>query len=69
MCFFIVSKYYSPGPADLLFGNQPMGLKGLPVVFDSGSSYTYFATRAYEAFIYAVSNIKNMFLILSKFYS
>ncbi|XXG60682.1 hypothetical protein AAC387_Pa04g2526 [Persea americana] len=47
-------KYYSPGPANLLFGNQPMGLKGLPVVFDSGSSYTYFATRAYEAFIYAV---------------
>ncbi|RWR90256.1 aspartic proteinase Asp1-like protein [Cinnamomum micranthum f. kanehirae] len=46
-------KYYSPGSANLLFGNQPMDLKGLQVVFDSGSSYTYFVTQAYEAFIYA----------------
>lgn len=62
---FLFSKYYSPGPANLLFGKQPIGVKGLPFIFDSGSSYTYFASQDYKAFIDAVSETReNMILIL-----
>lgn len=46
--------HYSPGPVNLFFDKQPLGVRGLPVIFDSGSSYTYFASQAYKAFISAV---------------
>ncbi|GAB4855724.1 hypothetical protein Ancab_024368 [Ancistrocladus abbreviatus] len=45
------SKYYSPGPAELFFGGKMIGIKNLLVIFDSGSSYTYFASQPYEALI------------------
>ncbi|KAK6277306.1 hypothetical protein POUND7_017629 [Theobroma cacao] len=44
-----VAKYYLSSPAELLFGGKPTGIKDLKIVFDSGSSYTYFCLRVYEA--------------------
>ncbi|KAH6759206.1 Eukaryotic aspartyl protease family protein [Perilla frutescens var. frutescens] len=45
------SKYYSLGPANLQFGGQATNIKGLPIVFDSGSTYTYFSSQAYNALV------------------
>lgn len=45
-CF---SKHYAAGPAALLYNNKPIGVNGLQVFFDSGSSYTYFNPKAYQA--------------------
>ncbi|KAH9668599.1 peptidase A1 domain-containing protein [Citrus sinensis] len=42
------TKYYSPGVAELFFGGETTGLKNLPVVFDSGSSYTYLNRVTYQ---------------------
>uniref|UniRef100_A0A5B6ZDA5 Aspartic proteinase Asp1 n=1 Tax=Davidia involucrata TaxID=16924 RepID=A0A5B6ZDA5_DAVIN len=41
-------KHHSSGPAELLYGGQAIGVKGLPVVFDSGSTYSYFNSQAYK---------------------
>ncbi|XVE95512.1 hypothetical protein REPUB_Repub02eG0103800 [Reevesia pubescens] len=43
------SKNYLSSPAELLFGGKPTGIKDLKIVFDSGSSYTYFCFQVYEA--------------------
>ncbi|XWS25112.1 hypothetical protein CRYUN_Cryun27aG0042800 [Craigia yunnanensis] len=43
------SKHYLSSPAELLYGGKPTGIKDLKVVFDSGSSYTYFCFQVYEA--------------------
>ncbi|XP_034888990.1 aspartic proteinase Asp1 [Populus alba] len=40
---------YSSGPAELLFGGKPTGIKGLQLIFDSGSSYTYFNAQVYQS--------------------
>ncbi|KAJ7957066.1 Aspartic proteinase Asp1 [Quillaja saponaria] len=48
------SKHYSPGTAELIFGGKATGVNNLLVVFDSGSSYTYFNSKAYQALIYLV---------------
>ncbi|KAL8110281.1 hypothetical protein AgCh_026124 [Apium graveolens] len=32
---------------------QPIGVEGLPVIFDSGTTYTYFSSRDYEALLSA----------------
>ncbi|XP_073125978.1 aspartic proteinase Asp1-like isoform X2 [Henckelia pumila] len=45
------SKYYSLGLADLQFGGQASPIKGLQTVFDSGSTYTYFSSQAYNALV------------------
>lgn len=45
------SKHYSPGLAQLIFGQKATGVKNLLVVFDSGSSYTYLASQAYQTLI------------------
>ncbi|XP_043718857.1 aspartic proteinase Asp1-like isoform X2 [Telopea speciosissima] len=47
-------KHYSPGPADLSYGGKPTGITGLRTIFDSGSSYTYFNSMAYQALITVV---------------
>ncbi|KAI9113301.1 hypothetical protein K1719_015826 [Acacia pycnantha] len=44
-------KHYVSGPADLLFNAKPTSVKGLQVIFDSGSSYTYFNSNAYQAIL------------------
>lgn len=47
-------KHYSSGPAELSYGSKSTGVKGLHVIFDSGSSYTYFNLQAYQALISSV---------------
>lgn len=46
---FLFRKHYSSGPAELLFDGKPSGMKGLELIFDSGSSYTYFSAQLYQA--------------------
>ncbi|KAK9096087.1 hypothetical protein Sjap_021584 [Stephania japonica] len=46
-----IDKHYSPGPAELFYGKQSTGVKSLPIIFDSGSSYTYFNRLAYQVFL------------------
>ncbi|XP_022875893.1 aspartic proteinase Asp1-like [Olea europaea var. sylvestris] len=45
------TKHYSLGPADLQFGGQATNIKGLPIVLDSGSTYSYFSSQAYSALV------------------
>ncbi|KAF3447004.1 hypothetical protein FNV43_RR12184 [Rhamnella rubrinervis] len=52
-------KYYSSGPAELFFGGKRTGVKGLDMVFDSGSSYTYFNSQAYGTIVNLVKNDLN----------
>lgn len=40
---------YSSGPAELLFGGKPTGIRALQLIFDSGSSYTYFNAQVYKS--------------------
>ncbi|XVF64531.1 hypothetical protein PTKIN_Ptkin09bG0176500 [Pterospermum kingtungense] len=42
------NKYYSSGPAELLFGGRPTGVKGLNVIFDTGATYTYLSSKVYQ---------------------
>lgn len=44
-------NHYSSGPAELVFNGKSTGVKGLSLVFDSGSSYTYFNSQAYKAVV------------------
>ncbi|XP_027148440.1 aspartic proteinase Asp1-like [Coffea eugenioides] len=46
-----LEKHYSVGPADLFFGGQASGVKGQSIVFDSGSTYNYFNSQAYNAVV------------------
>lgn len=52
-------NYYSPGKAGFFFNKQSLRIKEEPVVFDSGSSYTYFTNKPYEAFLTAVKHPVN----------
>ncbi|CAL5206624.1 unnamed protein product [Lathyrus oleraceus] len=49
-------KHYSLGPAELLFNGKLTTVKGLELIFDSGSSYTYFNSKAYHAIVDLVNN-------------
>ena len=42
-------NHYSSGPAEVYFGGKAAGIKGLTLVFDSGSSYTYFTSQVYDS--------------------
>ncbi|PKI72667.1 hypothetical protein CRG98_007044 [Punica granatum] len=42
------SKHYSPGIAELTFAGKPTRSRNLLILFDSGSSYTYLSSQAYE---------------------
>ncbi|WOG98559.1 hypothetical protein DCAR_0417903 [Daucus carota subsp. sativus] len=44
-------KHYTPGFAELILNGRSSGLKNLLVVFDSGSSYTYFNTQTYQTLL------------------
>ncbi|KAJ9166681.1 hypothetical protein P3X46_021391 [Hevea brasiliensis] len=44
-----LDKHYTSGPAELLFGGKSTGIKGLELIFDSGSSYTYFSAQIYQS--------------------
>ncbi|KAG9458947.1 hypothetical protein H6P81_003455 [Aristolochia fimbriata] len=45
----------SPGPANLILERSSNVIKDLTVVFDSGSSYTYFSDRAYKPVVSTVT--------------
>ncbi|CAL4911342.1 unnamed protein product [Urochloa decumbens] len=47
-------NYYSPGSASLYFGGRSLGVRPMEVVFDSGSSFTYFAAQPYQALVTAL---------------
>ncbi|KAK4789256.1 hypothetical protein SAY86_020575 [Trapa natans] len=47
----LLAKHYASGPAELLNRQKPGNVKGLQVIFDSGSSYTYFNSKAYGAIL------------------
>ncbi|XP_042509346.1 aspartic proteinase Asp1-like [Macadamia integrifolia] len=50
-----LNKHYSPGSsAELSYKGKPSSVTGLQTAFDSGSSYTYFTSMAYETLISAV---------------
>ncbi|XP_051124079.1 aspartic proteinase Asp1-like isoform X2 [Andrographis paniculata] len=54
------SKYYTLGTADLQFGGQTTNAKGLSIIFDSGSTYTYFSSQAYKTVVSLVKgNLNN----------
>ncbi|KAL5820149.1 hypothetical protein ACOSQ4_023991 [Xanthoceras sorbifolium] len=48
------TKHYSPGFAELFFGGKSTGLKNLLTIFDSGSSYTYLNSQAYQALTFMI---------------
>jgi len=54
----VFRKHYSPGFAELTFGRKTTGVENLVVVFDSGSSYTYFSSQAYYTLISLVRIVK-----------
>ncbi|KAH6765499.1 Eukaryotic aspartyl protease family protein [Perilla frutescens var. hirtella] len=45
------TKHYAAGSAELRFGGKSTGFKNLDVIFDSGSSYTYFSSQIYHALL------------------
>ncbi|RZC06963.1 Aspartic proteinase Asp1 isoform C [Glycine soja] len=45
------TQHYKTGPADLFFDRKPTSVKGLQLIFDSGSSYTYFNSKAHKALV------------------
>uniref|UniRef100_A0A0D9XPU9 Aspartic proteinase Asp1 n=1 Tax=Leersia perrieri TaxID=77586 RepID=A0A0D9XPU9_9ORYZ len=47
-------NYYSPGTASLYFDRRSLGGKPMEVVFDSGSTYTYFTAQPYQATVSAI---------------
>ncbi|CAN4101926.1 unnamed protein product [Withania somnifera] len=47
-------QHYSLGPADLLFGGQVTGIKNLPIILDSGSTFTYFNSEAYKTLLSSI---------------
>ncbi|XP_021806568.1 aspartic proteinase Asp1-like [Prunus avium] len=51
-----MENHYSSGPAELVFNGKSTSVKGLYLVFDSGSSYTYFNSQAYTAVVNLVRN-------------
>lgn len=59
---FHVSKHYSPGLGELVFNGKSTEVRNLRVLFDSGSSYTYLNSQAYQALLYMVLIFIHLFL-------
>nr|GEY17752.1 aspartic proteinase Asp1-like [Tanacetum cinerariifolium] len=51
-----IEEHYSLGTAELYVGGTTTGMKDLPIVFDSGSTYTYLSPKPYEALISMLTN-------------
>ncbi|GLT49849.1 hypothetical protein SLA2020_233780 [Shorea laevis] len=49
-------QYYASGPADLFFARKATDIKIPHVLFDCGSTYTYFPSRIYGAILSLLSN-------------
>ncbi|KAH0972773.1 hypothetical protein GBA52_024929 [Prunus armeniaca] len=56
LMIFIFRKRCSCGPAELVFDGKATSVKGLDMIFDSGSSYNYFNSQAYQAIVTLVRN-------------
>ncbi|XP_058781515.1 aspartic proteinase Asp1-like [Vicia villosa] len=55
----INGPHYIVGPADLLFDGKPTSVKGLQLLFDSGTTYTHLPSQIYNAVLSQVSaNLK-----------
>lgn len=50
------NNHYTTGPAELLYNGKQTGLSGLKFIFDSGSSYTYFNSKTYQAIVNLIGN-------------
>ncbi|KAH1255852.1 Aspartic proteinase Asp1 [Glycine max] len=50
------AQHYKTGPADLFFDRKTTSVKGLELIFDSGSSYTYFNSQAHKALVNLIAN-------------
>ncbi|KAH7681078.1 Aspartic peptidase A1 family protein [Dioscorea alata] len=50
-----LAKYYSPGQASIYFGTKSLGVRQQQMVFDSGSSFTYFALQPYQSLLNAIT--------------
>ncbi|KAK9066830.1 hypothetical protein SSX86_014153 [Deinandra increscens subsp. villosa] len=48
--------HYSLGTAEVFVGDTTSGMKDLPIMFDSGSTYTYLARTAYEVIVSLLMN-------------
>ncbi|EPS67652.1 hypothetical protein M569_07122 [Genlisea aurea] len=53
------NNHYAAGLAELRFGGRSTGFKNLNVVFDSGSSYTYFTSHIYQAVVSMITKDLN----------
>ncbi|MED6170214.1 hypothetical protein PIB30_028728 [Stylosanthes scabra] len=49
-------NHYRAGPVDILFDGKQQIVKGVDVIFDSGTTYTYLNRRAYKALLDMVNN-------------
>nr|KAJ0222184.1 hypothetical protein LSAT_V11C200085250 [Lactuca sativa] len=57
-----INSWYKLGTAELFLGGKTTRMKGLPIVFDSGSTYTYFSGEAYKALYSMIMNYKLAYL-------
>ncbi|KAJ0526354.1 putative nepenthesin [Helianthus annuus] len=48
--------HYSLGTAEVFVGGKTSGMKDLPVLFDSGSTYTYFSEKPYKVILSLLMN-------------
>ncbi|KAL8167349.1 hypothetical protein V2J09_008848 [Rumex salicifolius] len=58
-----IGKYYTVGPAELLFAGQNVVKKSLSFIFDSGSTFTYLNKEAYKGIVSMIKsnvNSKNL---------
>ncbi|OMO94965.1 Peptidase A1 [Corchorus capsularis] len=46
-----LDMHYASGPAELLFGGKPTGVKGFNVIFDTGATYTYLSSNVYQTVV------------------
>ncbi|MED6170216.1 hypothetical protein PIB30_028729 [Stylosanthes scabra] len=51
-----IIDHYRAGPVDLLFNGKQQAVKGVEVIFDSGSTYTYLNQKVYKALFDLMNN-------------
>lgn len=54
MYYYDFRKHYSLGPAELFFDGQATEVKGFPLIFDSGSTFSYLNSEAYDILVSSV---------------
>ncbi|MFS7973059.1 putative nepenthesin [Helianthus anomalus] len=51
-----MDDHYSLGTAEVFVGGKTSGMKDLPILFDSGSTYTYFSEKPYKVILSLLMN-------------